>query len=114
MLLLVCNLVVRSLGFFNPFVVFLKSRSLVFISFFNLLFIHGGLSRFDPLSLFQSSLAVMVSRLVSIYSRVLLNSLFYTLPVGFPIDGEFTPGLDVFLGAYINFSENDIVVGYSW
>ena len=39
---------------------------------------------------------------------------FYTLPVGFPIDGEFTPGLGVFLGAYINFSENDIVVGYSW
>ena len=34
---------------------------------------------------------------------------FYTLPVGFPIDGEFTPGLGVFLGAYINLSENDIV-----
>ena len=39
---------------------------------------------------------------------------FYTLPVGFPVDGEFTSGLGVFLGAYINFSENDIVVGYSW
>ena len=39
---------------------------------------------------------------------------FYTLPVGFSADGEFTPGLGVFLGAYINFSENDIVVRYSW
>ena len=39
---------------------------------------------------------------------------FYTLPVGFPIDGEFTPGLDVFLGAYINLRENDIVGGCSW
>ena len=39
---------------------------------------------------------------------------FYTLPVGFPLDGEFAPGLGVFLGAYINLSENDIVVGYSW
>ena len=31
---------------------------------------------------------------------------FYTLPVGFPLDGEFMPALGVFLGAYINFSLN--------
>ena len=126
MLFKVCNLVVRSLDFFDPFFVFLKSRSLVFISFFNLPFIHGGLSQFDAflwgicdstasfraaLSLFQSSFEVMVSRLVSIYSRVLSSFLSIPYPVGFPIDEESTLGLGVFLGAYINFNENDSVVG---
>ena len=86
----VCNLVVRSLDFFDPFFVFLKSRSLVFIIFFSSLFTYGGLSRFDAflwgtcdstasfrtaLSLFQSSFAVRVSRLVLIYSRILMSSI---------------------------------------
>ena len=39
---------------------------------------------------------------------------FYVLPVGFPVYEQLVPGLCVFLGAYANFSESDIVVGYLW
>ena len=37
---------------------------------------------------------------------------FCDLPVGFPVGEQFTPGFGIFLGAYVNFSENYIVVGY--
>ena len=98
---------------------FLNIRSLAFISYFTLLFIHGGLSglmyscgdmglysfihdcfKFIP----KDTSGQGVSVGVDIFSSH-VEYPFYVPPVGFPIYGHIT-----FVGAYIYFSENDIAV----